>query len=96
MKNKFVILGLISAAAYFLWDRNNRRIAELRLKLLEYQNKTPQRGSSAWDDYINIALQIYGSVSALFAPGGPFSRSGSPSQTDVLYFLNKNQYKYDV
>ncbi len=91
-----MLVGLVAAAGIGLWWWNNQRIKALKQRLAMMQSQPPARGSSNWEEYIRLALDIYGSVAALFAPGGPFSKKGSPSEKDVLDYISRNNYKYDV
>jgi len=91
-----MLIGLVAAAGFGFWWWNNQRIKELRMRLAAMQSQPPQRGTSTWEEYIRLALEVYGSISALFAPDGPFSKKGSPSEKDVLDFISRNNYNYNV
>ena len=90
---KIILLVLILGAAGFLYWQNNKKIEELKLKLIQYNSYPPSRTQNpkAWTEWIDTALRIYGSVAPLFKEGGPFYKNkNAPTEDEVLDIWDSN------
>lgn len=82
-KNNKIIGALVLLGGIGLfWYTNKKRQEEydrqIRILQQKYANQSPPRNSSDWYTWIALILKLYGEVSDLWAPGGPFAKAGIP------------------
>ncbi|MEL6394201.1 MAG: hypothetical protein AAFR97_15775 [Bacteroidota bacterium] len=76
MKSKdigYILLG--AAAVYFLTQSNRPRYAP---PFYQAPPPPPRNRAAEYQAWINLILQTYGNVAALWQPGGPFYNQGIP------------------
>lgn len=90
---KYILFAIILAGGGFLYWINNKKIEELKLKLLQFNSYPPNKQSNPrdWTAWIDTALRLYGSIAPLFKEGGPFYKNkNAPSENEVLDIWNAN------
>lgn len=75
MKNKELGYLLIGGAVVFLLTQN-RRPQYVAPQFRQLPPPPPRNRAAEYQAWINLILQTYGNISALWAPGGPFYNAG--------------------